>query len=257
MLVATYEALLRKAIQEFKNQLHTSISDCTANHGQMFWEWVKETGSDENKDQISRFWATALIYLHTYVGYFFAIRSGNWMLRNSCLKLVTPLFFAFSHNKYEQLSTSAILDTYTFPKEIIDRFKNGEWTVSCTGKPFHNLALDEAHETEINLNLKQLTSRPSTFKTVKLADFMAYLTPVVEGFRKLSNKNRVSRSTRFICQRSTILETPIQKATLFNNEKKEVIGLLNIFTNKPKKLDSQAVDDLLSFHTVGKDRMKT
>ena len=88
MLTALYEALLRKAVKEYR-----ATNQPRQNDG--FWKWITQTSTDTNQDQISRVWATTLCQLHTYVGYFFSIRSGNWMLRNSCIKGITPLFFCF------------------------------------------------------------------------------------------------------------------------------------------------------------------
>ena len=113
--------------------------------------------------------------------FYFAIRSGNWLLRNSCLKVLTELFFAYSRDKYEVLSIHALSDSYTYPKEMLQLFKNGQWTVSVKARPFHSLALDEAHESIVNRKLKQITTRPSHFRMVELADFMAYLDGVVSG----------------------------------------------------------------------------
>ena len=48
-------------------------------------------------------------------------------------------------------------------------------------RAFHNLPLDEAHESIINHKLKQITTRPRHFRMVELADFMAYLDFVVSG----------------------------------------------------------------------------
>ena len=56
----------------------------------------------------------------------FAIRSGNWLLRNSCLKVLSVLFFAYSRDKYEVLSVNALADSYTYPKQVLENFKNGE-----------------------------------------------------------------------------------------------------------------------------------
>ena len=58
---------------------------------------------------------------------------------------------------------------------------DGQWTVSVKGRPYHNLALDEAHECIVNRKLKQITTRPSYFRMVELADFIAYLDQVVSG----------------------------------------------------------------------------
>ena len=75
----------------------------------------------------------------------------------------------------------SLSDSYTYPKEMLQLFKNGQWTVSVKARPFHSLALDEAHESIVNRKLKQITTRPSHFRMVELADFMAYLDGVVSG----------------------------------------------------------------------------
>ena len=91
------------------------------------------------------------------------------------------MFFAYSRDKYEVLVINSLADSITYPKEVIEHFMSGEWTVSVKGLPFHNQALDEAHETIINRRLKQITTRPSHFRTVNLADFMSYLDSVCTG----------------------------------------------------------------------------
>ena len=77
--------------------------------GKAFWQWIKTQTHTNNTDKLTQFWAQMLWYLNVYVAYFFAIRSGNWSLRNSSIKIKTHLFFAYSHHKYEQLSMSTIL----------------------------------------------------------------------------------------------------------------------------------------------------
>ena len=79
---------------------------------------------------------------------------------------------------------SAIANSYTYPVEVIHQFSHGQWTVSVKGRPFHNLALDEAHECIINRKLKSITTRPSHFRMVELADFMAYLDNMMTGFEE-------------------------------------------------------------------------
>ena len=101
--------------------------------------------------------------------------------------------FAYNHNKYEELCCTAIMDTLTLPADLIKKFLSGGWTVRVRGRPFHNLALDEAHESVINLRLKRLktiTSRPSHFRTVELSNFMSYLDKVVRGFESLVYRNK-------------------------------------------------------------------
>lgn len=197
-----------------------------------------------------------LIYLHAYSGFYFSIRSGNWLLRNSCLKVLTELFFAYSRDKYEVLSISALSDSYKYPKEVIDFFMNGQWTVSVKGRPFHNLALDKAHECIINRKLKQITTRASHFRMVELSDFMAYLDEVVTGldshvFKKHKHKvlNKKKDSTR-----AKILYRLMNDKGLFSNVSDEK-PLSNIFIDNPPNLAAANSEDLLNIHSKGNERM--
>lgn len=145
---------------------------------EIFWGWVEILQGNEH-NQVCRFWAQMLIYLHAYTGFYFAVRLGNWLLRNSYLKLLIELFIAYSRDKYEVVSTNAFADSYTYP-EIIEEFRKGQWTVSVKGHPFHCLAPVKA-ECIINRKLKQITTRPSHFRTVELSNFIAYLNTVISG----------------------------------------------------------------------------
>ena len=66
-------------------------------------------------DQLSCFWSKILVYLHAYAGFYFAVRSGNCFLRNSCLKVFSELYFAYARNKYEVLCISAFIPHRTNP----------------------------------------------------------------------------------------------------------------------------------------------
>ncbi len=96
-------------------------------------------------------------------------------------------------------------DFHTFPAHVAKPLVNaGEWTASLTGRPHHNVALDEAHEMVINRRLKQITSRASHFHSVELADFMAYLEKVQEAwdrFLSRSKKDSKASTLRYACQR--------------------------------------------------------
>ena len=148
-----------------------------------------------------------------------SIRSGNWLLRNASLRTVAPLFFAYNHNKYEELCTTAIKDSLTLPTDILQHFLNGGWTVSIKGRPHHNFALDEAHESVINLTLKTITSRPSNFRTVELANFMSYLDKVVKGMEDMLYQNKQKEPShyrkRYVCQRTGRMMTMLKDVMLF------------------------------------------
>ena len=59
------------------------------------------------------------------------------------------------------------------------------------------MAIDEAHECIINNRVKNITSRPSHFRTVELADFIAYADDkVVSGLQKYLNKDNLRLSSK-------------------------------------------------------------
>ena len=86
ILLACHESLTRAAVLE-----HSKVS--SGSGSEVFWQWISNL-SKQNTNETSKFWSQLLIYLHAYIGFYFAIRSGNnyWLLRNSCLKVLTKLF---------------------------------------------------------------------------------------------------------------------------------------------------------------------
>ena len=143
LLIATYIALLRKAACVYCSTTQKGISSLMF-YLSAFWKWLDLVRSTTNEDQVSRFWAEALHHLNSYAGYYFSIRSGNWLLCNSCLNAILPLFFAYCRNKYEELSTTSVLDTLTFPQSVLTLSLNVQWTVSQKGRLYHNIAIDAA-----------------------------------------------------------------------------------------------------------------
>ena len=254
-LLALYQALLHKALLVFNQKQDAGMRDYKT-----FWSWLSEVGSDNNKDDISKFWARILPFLSGYVGYFVAIRSGNWVMRNCTIPVLTPLFFSYNHYKYEELATQAVIDSLTLPSDILSNFLRGGWTVSSKGKPHHNLALDEAHESIINLRLKTITSRPSHFRTVELANFMSYLDGVVRGVEGNMYAHReqepVQYRKRYACQRAARIEGELQEVDLYAVSKEER-QLKNILSASTSTLDSKSTEDLLSIEKVGIKRMRT
>ena len=195
LLLALHETVLRKAVLCYTK---TSKPDHLTPNYHEFIKWINDINQEANGDQTSKFWASIMSFLNTYIGYYFTVRSGNWLLWNSCLPALLPLIFAYNHNKYEELCTTAIMDTLTLPSHLSKKFLDGGWTVSAKGWPFHNLALDEVHESVISLRLKTITSRLSHFRTVELSIFMSYLDKVVRDFESLIYRNKLSQPSQMI-----------------------------------------------------------
>lgn len=79
------------------------------------------------------------------MGLYFVIRSGNFMLKNSCIKQIVPIFFAYSRDKYEELT---LKDYLTLPQELLDDLMDGKWTVSLT----HTMFYENMHRHKLNHN---------------------------------------------------------------------------------------------------------
>ena len=107
LLVSLHESLLRKACGEFLcKEEHVNVY-----HGNVFWEWVNTIACNSNMDEISLFWTHTQKMLNAYTGFYFAIRSGNWEFRNSSLKVLTNLFFAYSRDKYKELCINSLVNS--------------------------------------------------------------------------------------------------------------------------------------------------
>ena len=134
----------------------------------------------------------------------------------------------------------------------------GKWTVSLKGKPYHNLAIDEGHECVINRRLKQITSRPSHFRTVQLADFMAYLDVLLCGVENFVSRNKVllsdSNRRAYTLQRAKRLNNMTQMSTIFDSSLRV---LSNIFSHNLTELDSMQRNDLMNIIEIGTKRLQT
>ena len=85
ILLAVHESLtyeLVKLWQESQDQTNLCFED-----------FIKTYTTSDNSDEISKFWARTYEYLTSYFGFVFAIRSGNWHLRNASIPKLSELFF--------------------------------------------------------------------------------------------------------------------------------------------------------------------
>ena len=77
------------------------------------------------------------------------------------------------------------------------------------------MAVDEGHESVIKRRMKAITSRPSAFRTVELADFMSYLDTILVGFESYvlqNNSTPKQHYKMYVSQR-----VPVIRQLLFDN----------------------------------------
>ena len=104
-----------------------------------------------SKDTNWKFWVQFVFKdAMAYTGIYLAIRSSNWELRLASIKLMAPVFSAFDHQTYRKLIAQHMADVYSLPTEILNFFCAGGFVVSLSGRSWHSVALDEAHEMKIN-----------------------------------------------------------------------------------------------------------
>ena len=106
---------MRKATNEY---MQITTDKDRRYQGEAFWQFIKNQMDTNNNDKLTQFWAQMLWYLNAYVACSCAIRFTIWPLIISSLKIITQLFFGYSHNKYEYLSMTTIYNSLTSPDEF-------------------------------------------------------------------------------------------------------------------------------------------
>ena len=82
------------------------------------------------------------------------MRSGDWSLRMGSVKQMAPLLTAFDHPTYQKLISNHIMDILSLPGSILLMLSQGAFVVNISGREWHSLAIDEAHEMLINKQCK-------------------------------------------------------------------------------------------------------
>ena len=249
ILIALLEALMRAILKHCYDTGLFDISEDLQDWGK-FEICVKELC--KGKNEVSQFWCNLLHFLMVYFAYYMAIRSGNWVLRNACIKQFCGLLFTYARDKYEVLAVQTLSDVLTYPTAIIQQFEQGHWTASKLGVPFHNQALDKLHETEINCGIKQVVSRPSHFQVVELSIFLAYLENVVSSFCSdvgKTQKSKIVHDTHLPSIVTNLVEESLDLKCL------DAVELHNVFAHCPKSLDKPTRSDLLDIRNAGRRRL--
>lgn len=109
-----------------------------------------------------------------------ALRSGDWDVRMTCLKMMAPVFTAFDYPNYQKLIWQHLADVLCMPSSIVSAFEHGAFVVSISGKSWHSVAIDEAHEMLINKQCKTAITRPTPDYIHRLVHYLPYRTRALE-----------------------------------------------------------------------------
>ena len=118
-----------------------------------------------------------------YVGLFLAIRSGDWDLRMACMKKMAPMFTAFNHQIYQKLIARHTADVLCMPPQVHTMFQHGGFVVSISGRAWHSVGIDEAHEMLINRSCKTSIVRPNPDYINRIAKHIPYRMKALENLK--------------------------------------------------------------------------
>lgn len=149
-----------------------------------------------NIDDTFKFWHD---FIHrdcfSYISLYLSFRSSDWELRIAALKRLAPLFHAYDRHMYLRTIPKHLFDVLSMPETVITQLKAGGFSATITGKNWQQLALDEAHESYINLDVKQSVKRPSPELLDSMAVFLPYRASLQNNLNiQLGNNNTGSSS---------------------------------------------------------------
>jgi hypothetical protein len=130
----------------------------------------------------------------------FSIRSRNCDLRNISLKKLVCIFHAFDRQNYQRLVPYHLADILTFPESVLQHLSNGCFSASISGKDMCSVALDEAHEIEINLKSKNALN---SFSQSSLATLTYYLPFRAKSLHNVKSELKLEREEGMYQREST------------------------------------------------------
>ena len=228
---------------------------------QHFVEFLQQ--KSEKKDNW-RFWTSFVLRDGlAYVGLYLALRSGNWNLRVACMKMMAPVFCAYDHMTYKRLICGHIADILTLPEPILTlpepilkSFSEGGFVVSYTGRPWHSVAIDEAHEMGINKSCKTSIVHPTEDYIHRIANYIPYRNKCLENLQQQlfpEEKQEKSKDPSLFSTNSQLKKhqsnVEVIKECISGRLLSETQELNNPFSGKIAT--QQQREDLMNFYSIG------
>jgi hypothetical protein len=97
---------------------------------------------------------------------------------------------AFDRQNYQRLIPYHLADILTFPESVLQHLSNGCFSTSISGKDMFSVALDEAHEMEINLKSKNALNSFSQSSLATLTYYLPFRAKTLHNFKSELNLER-------------------------------------------------------------------
>jgi len=211
------------------------------------------------KDKVWSLWADfVFVNCFCYVALYLGVRSSNWNLHLASLKSMAPLFAAFDRDTYERIFLRHLADLKCFLSHVLQCLEEGGFTVNITGRKFHAVAFDEAHEMCINRDMKSAVTRPTDAYLQKTSLFFNCR---IKAFKNLLHilfpkrfQESVNHATISVGTHAQHCEQNVQ-AMCELMESKKTVGmernreLVNVFSGQIPTPEQSA--DMMQFREVG------
>ena len=220
-----------------------------------FNEWRAHEGI---KSDTFSFWDSFVhIDFMNYFGFYIAIRTRNWELRNACLKQLACLFHSFDKHNYLRMIPYHIADLQTFPTDVLDFFSKGCFSVSISGEHCYSVALDEAHEMEINLKTKNALNSFSQSSLATLTYYLPYRAETLHNFKtqllfRKDTPHHTEKTVPYVqLEEKNIIEyfSQLKQSSLFISDDKK---MLHHIYSDIDATEEQA-DSLLNYRRYGQE----
>ena len=243
---------------EFRKRFNAKVADITSSISPFYQQFIQTMAC---RDETWRFWIQyVFVDAMAYVSLFFAIRSGDWHLRMSSVKSTAAVFTAFDHPTYQKLISNHLSDLLSLPRSVLLMFEQGAFVVNITGRSWHSVGVDEAHEMLINKQCKMSITKPSPDYINRIASYLTYRTKTLQQVKqqvfpetkKKSNEPQSVFSSKDCDKKSkrnvNAQLRAITASSLFETSEQQR-GLFNPFTNE--RAHDQKHHDLLNFRRIG------
>ena len=202
-----------------------------------------------------------LIYFKFYI----SLRTGDWNLRNLCLKHICRLAQVTDSRFYSRLLAQNLVDIHRFPDCVKKHFENGGFVMNVSGRNNHSQGLDEGHESCINKDVKAALN---TCSEKSIAKAVRYVPARANCLRKLKEVLGISRPDPPVFSASVAalheenvlaLKQALGKSYLFAiyleparyNQTTNVHHLFSL-----KEIDKKQSENMLNLKKIGSEHLK-
>lgn len=179
---------------EFRKKFNSAIGAITTAASPFLKQFDSFIRKMSAEDETWRFWVQfVFVDAMAYISLYLAMRSGNWHLRMCSMKNMAPVFTAFDHPTYQKLISNHLSDLVNLPASIQLMLAQGAFVVNISGREWHSVGIDEAHEMLINKQCKSSVVKPTADYINRVAHYIPHRTRALQNLRQQCSPQPVQK----------------------------------------------------------------